>query len=263
MQEVGARRSCIIIAAFRQPGFSMRSSFDTSKTRVIYRSPRMLPLRDLVGATLSLSIFFEMFTRLVLLGFLSGFVRMLLAAPPFIQNDTPFTFNGTIPLQLLDGSNIIASPPLVNISSSPGVSVNTLLSSYSYISFGPILCFADTRPPSALPRFNRVSIVDYLGALERIVIRSDAMELQIFDPGPTKVSGWDYNEARIGVRAPYPPDGAIFQIIFIAHLVGLVAQECLTDSKGFLGGSVGFGSDGQFTAFVGAKRYRPDNVAIS
>ena len=90
-----------------------------------------------------------------------------------------------------------------------------------------------------LPQGIRPVIVgDYFLAVQQIMVMRGSMIPQTWNLGPAASVQWVKNNVHIALQVPWPPDGRVFQPIFIAHAAALIAEKCLTLPFGYLGGQV-------------------------
>lgn len=123
-------------------------------------------------------------------------------------------------------------------SNDPLLNINLNASSLVDASNIAINCFDDTQD------FLPTNMANYYEALQQILIRHDVLVSRRFYLGPTPEARWKWSGGAIGDERPCsivlankkPLLTDAFPIILVAHVAALVAQECITEAKGFLGG---------------------------
>lgn len=97
-----------------------------------------------------------------------------------------------------------------------------------------------TCSPSTDPtRYPRVVVDDYYEAVDQILTREDAMVPRQWVLGPHvwQTLVWQSGRCRIGLGATTLMRTRAFPIILAAHMAALVAKECVTEAKGYAGGT--------------------------
>lgn len=97
----------------------------------------------------------------------------------------------------------------------------------------------------ASPHLRSIPKIDYYEAVEKILIRDDALVPKRFELGPggrgRRNFLWRGGDCDIDFFNPEPLRTDAFPIILIAHVAALIADECLTEAKGYLGGHSNMG----------------------
>ena len=97
-----------------------------------------------------------------------------------------------------------------------------------------ITCLAKTRD------YRPILISDYYQAVQQILIRDDALLPQHFRLGPEGSVRQDYywqgGQAAIAFFNRQPLRTDAFPIIAVAHVAALIADNCVTEAQGYLGG---------------------------
>lgn len=98
----------------------------------------------------------------------------------------------------------------------------------------PIRCYAPPLPP------DMVVINDYYRAVDKILVREDAMIPREWYPGPmpSQRVTWTTGTCRIELWAEKYTRTPPFPVIYIAHAAAVIARECLTEAHGYRGGFV-------------------------
>ena len=122
----------------------------------------------------------------------------------------------------------------------PNTSSNTTLglvldASPLLISSGlTITCLATSRA------YRPVLMTDYYQAVQQILIRDDALLPQHFRLGPEGSRRQDYywrgGQTAIAFFNGQPLRTDAFPIILVAHIAALIADACVTEAQGYLGG---------------------------
>lgn len=103
-----------------------------------------------------------------------------------------------------------------------------------YTSGLAITCLAKTRG------YRPILMDDYYQAVQQILIRDDALLPQHFRLGPEGSVRQDYywqgGQAAIALFSGQPLRTDAFPIIVVAHVAALIADKCVTEAEGYLGG---------------------------
>ena len=102
--------------------------------------------------------------------------------------------------------------------------------------------------------FSPTSLPSYHEAVQQILLRADAMVPRQFYLGLKPEDQWkwsaglgEHDKCTITFANLQPVLTDKFPIILVAHIAALVADECLTEAKGFMGG---YASPGPRKGFV-------------
>ncbi|CAD6592205.1 MAG: hypothetical protein ASARMPREDX12_005884 [Alectoria sarmentosa] len=106
-----------------------------------------------------------------------------------------------------------------------------------------IVCFDTIRGVKS------INMANYFEAVQQVLIRDDAIVPRQFNLGPTRDRqfNWlggptgDKHEAVIVLSYTEPLLTALFPIILVAHVAALIANECITEAKGYAGGWASLG----------------------
>lgn len=154
-----------------------------------------------------------------------------------------------------------ASPPLQIDCSSSQLQMN--LSSPFNASNLVVQCFHNPAPPAS-PYLRPIVIDDYFEILQKIMVQDDAMLQRRWNLGPSGTGQWKVNQAVLGLCAPWPPSTDIFQTVLVAHAAALIADRCLREDEGYLGGQTWLGLRGTFRIVLLSPIQRHDHTfAIS
>ena len=97
-----------------------------------------------------------------------------------------------------------------------------------------VTCLAKTRA------YRPILVTDYYQAVQQILIRDDALLPQHFRLGPEGSVRQDYywqgGQAAIAFFSSQPLRTDAFPIIVVAHVAALIADNCVTEAQGHLGG---------------------------
>ena len=95
-------------------------------------------------------------------------------------------------------------------------------------------CLATTRG------YRPILLTDYYQAVQQILIRDDALLPQHFRLGPEGSERQDYHwqggQAAIAFFSGQPLRTDALPIILVAHVAALIADTCVTEARGYLGG---------------------------
>lgn len=94
-----------------------------------------------------------------------------------------------------------------------------------------------------------INMANYFEAVQQILIRDDAIVPRQFNLGPSldRQFNWlggptgDEHETVIVLSYTQPLLTALFPIILVAHVAALIANECITEAKGYAGGWASLG----------------------
>lgn len=186
-----------------------------------------------------------MFTHIISLSIVCYLVHIVLTASPITRTNDFATLSDEATALLMLADNDTLTPP-VAINSSNILGINSEISTSLNLSAAPVHCFSPDQPQG------RVIYNDYLLALEKIAVMRDAMQSRSWDLGP-KGRKWVSGRTAIGLRGPISRSPFVFQMIYVAHLAAMVAQECVTQEKSFMGGLVRFGYNNDFAVLVAAR----------
>ncbi|KAF6218140.1 hypothetical protein HO133_006099 [Letharia lupina] len=90
-----------------------------------------------------------------------------------------------------------------------------------------------TEPPPRQP----ITLAAYYEAVQKILIRDDAFFPRRFELGPGgKNLRWQGGQCVIAFFNNQPLKTDAIPIILVAHVAALIANECITEAKGYLGG---------------------------
>lgn len=106
-----------------------------------------------------------------------------------------------------------------------------------YASRLDVKCFATPTPGAAL-RLRRIAVSDYFQAVQKIMVQDDAMISRLWNLGPDATVQYVEKGVRIGMNVPWPPSPRRLQPIYIAHAAAVIAEKCLREETGYLGGHV-------------------------
>lgn len=143
-------------------------------------------------------------------------------------------------LVISSASDLFNISPLLVPPSPDRSTMSTLLN----VSTPIIQCF--TNPAETLPVVRRIVIDDYCEVLQKIMIEDDAMTPRQWDIPPRGSVHWMDNQVIIAMSSPRPRSLQIFQPILIARAAALIADKCLREQTGYLGGQAFLGSGGEF-----------------
>ena len=97
-----------------------------------------------------------------------------------------------------------------------------------------ITCLATSRA------YRPILMADYYEAVQQILIRDDALLPQHFRLGPEGSERQDYHwqggQAAIAFFSGQPLRTDAFPIVLVAHVAALIADTCITEARGYLGG---------------------------
>lgn len=193
-----------------------------------------------------------MLSSLFSLGVFYYTVSLVLAATPITQTSVLSENDLIEALSFLDGNT--TSFPLPPTTNTSAIELSPILTS-SLAAVGPVFCLVPQPPPQR--RYNPVVVDDYLENLENIISRPTAMIVRTWNLGPMGKLVYIHKGCRIGLQVPYPPSPIQFPRIYVAHLASVIAKQCLTEEKGFLGGIIRFRVANEFNVILGAARDVP------
>ena len=95
-----------------------------------------------------------------------------------------------------------------------------------------------------IPGINPTTTFNYYQAVQKILIRDDALVPRNFYLGPSPEQRWRWSgglvrggfECTIALGNQQPLLTDLFPVILVAHVAALIAKECITEVKGFVGG---------------------------
>ena len=100
-----------------------------------------------------------------------------------------------------------------------------------------VQCYLAPRPGAPV-LLQPVLVGAYFQAVHLAMIETNAMIPRTWDLGPDAKVQYVVNNVNVAMKVPWPPTDRVFQPIFAAHAAALIAETCLTQRWGYLGGSV-------------------------
>ena len=166
---------------------------------------------------------------------------ILLLFLAFFLHTAHTTYAATLPEQSSDlWANVIEDDSLPTAISNTTLGLVPTASSLSDV-YIAVTCLlpAPTRRP--------VFLAEYYAAVQQILIREDALVPRRFELGPAGSGArnfdWRAGHCVIGFFDLKLVVTNSFPIIVVAHVAALIARDCLTPAKGFLGGVARIGPD--------------------